>query len=190
MQFVDTHVRVSSFVGARARESHVFVTSFMNDETADWNTSGKMQPKLFHGTNCGWTRGRSRRGLGRSYLDIGILAFQSPWNKSFRREINFSIERSIVLCCSSCCCCCCCSCSCCSCCCSCYFWLTKHLTTICSTTDRRVSCCMGKRVRGLYVRSIETASISFGGLSKAKCEPALLSVRFYYVSPLNKKVPV
>lgn len=33
---LDTHVGISSFVGARAREGHVFVTSFVNDETADW----------------------------------------------------------------------------------------------------------------------------------------------------------
>jgi len=36
---IGTYIWVSSFVGPRTCEGHVFVTSFMNDETTDWNTS-------------------------------------------------------------------------------------------------------------------------------------------------------
>lgn len=48
MRLLDTHVGISSFVGTRAREGHVLVTSFVNNETADWKYKrDKMEAKVF-----------------------------------------------------------------------------------------------------------------------------------------------
>lgn len=48
MRLLDTHVGISSFVGTRAREGHVLVTSFVNNETAHWKYKrDKMVAKVF-----------------------------------------------------------------------------------------------------------------------------------------------
>lgn len=48
MRLLDTHVGISSFVGTRTREGHVLVTSFVNNETADWKYKrDKMVAKVF-----------------------------------------------------------------------------------------------------------------------------------------------
>lgn len=50
MRLLDTHVGISSFVSTRAREGHVLVTSFVNDETADWKykqKEAKVSRKVF-----------------------------------------------------------------------------------------------------------------------------------------------
>lgn len=70
MRLLDTHVGISSFVGTRAREGHVLVTSFVNNETADW----KYKQNGGEGVSS-----RGCRSLEQvSYLDIGILASRSP----------------------------------------------------------------------------------------------------------------
>lgn len=88
MRLLDTHVGISSFVGTRAREGHVLVTSFVNNETADW----KYKQNGGEGVSS-----RGCRSLEQvSYLDIGILASRSPWNKSLHSVSCSFGERFIV----------------------------------------------------------------------------------------------
>lgn len=88
MRLLDTHVGISSFVGTRAREGHVLVTSFVNNETAHW----KYKQNGGEGVSS-----RGCRSLEQvSYLDIGILASRSPWNKSLHSVSCSFGERFIV----------------------------------------------------------------------------------------------
>lgn len=76
---VSTHIRVGSFVSSRTCEGYVFVTSLVNDETTNWNTS-KTCPKFLLKVTPGQI-GELMRSVWPSYLDIDILVSQSPCNK-------------------------------------------------------------------------------------------------------------